>query len=184
MRRIRALRVASAMAISILVAGLVASCAGPMVMPTPTEELTREPTPQVPPANASLGDTWIRPADGAVIVYVPAGEFLYGPGSMTSIPEQRIHLDAFWIDRTEVTNVQYAHCVADGGCSEPLYTVPYEDPARANHPVIWISRGEAEEYCKWAGARLPMRRVRQAFSIVLAVLYHCEVLARMHGMLR
>jgi hypothetical protein len=31
-----------------------------------------------PPAEAVLHDTWIRPADGMVQAYVPAGEFLMG----------------------------------------------------------------------------------------------------------
>lgn len=111
--------------------------------------------PVGPPAQASGGDTWTRPADGATMVYVPAGEFPYGPGSSEDVPDRRVYLDAYWIDRTEVTNAQYACCVADGVCLEPIYTVPYEDPARADHPVVAISHGEAETFCAWAGGRLP-----------------------------
>lgn len=99
--------------------------------------------------------TKVRERDGAIMVFVPAGEFPYGPGSTTDVPGQRFYLDAFWMDQTEVTNAQYARCVADGGCPEPLYTLPYEDPARADHPIIQISYGEAEAYCAWAGGRLP-----------------------------
>ncbi len=141
----KTLRVLSAMAILLL------SCACSKATPGVPETLQTEP-----PTEASLGDTWTRPADGAVMAYVPAGEFPYGPGSTTDVPERRFYLDAFWIDRTEVTNAQYARCVADGACLEPLHTVPYEDPSRADHPVVAISHGEAETYCMWASARLPL----------------------------
>jgi len=133
---------------------LAVSCAGPVSRPTPTAEWIRERLSS--PVEASWGDTWIRPADGAVMVYVPAGQFPYGPGSTADPPQQRVHLGAFWIDRTEVTNRQYDLCVAAGACHEPLLPGPYADPERVDHPVIWIGRFEAEEYCRWAGARLPM----------------------------
>ena len=89
------------------------------------------------------------------MVFVPAGDFPYGPGSAEEVPAQRANVEAFWIDRTEVTNDQYAKCVAEGGCDEPLYRIPFEDPARADHPVMWVGLREAEAYCQWAGARLP-----------------------------
>ena len=113
------------------------------------------PTRQVPPAGGLAGETWTRPSDGAVMVFVPAGDFPYGPGSTEEVPEQRASVDAFWIDRTEVTNRQYAMCVAEGGCDEPGYRTAFEDPTRADHPVMWIGLREAEAYCRWAGARLP-----------------------------
>ena len=153
---------ASAIA-SILAMGLAMSCTHPSgtikpsekPLASPTPSPIQEPTPQGPPINASPGDIWIRPVDDMPMVYIPAGEFPYGPGSTTDIPAQSTYLDAFWIDQTEVTNAQYARCVAEGGCSEPLYTNFYDDPAYADHPIIWISRTEAEAYCAWAGARLP-----------------------------
>ncbi len=132
------------------IAGSLASCAAP-----PTVTPPAAPTQAAPPAHASPGDTWVRPADGAVMVLVPAGEFPYGPGSASHPPQQKVHLDAFWIDRTEVTNVQYALCVSDGGCDAPLLETLYQDPARTRHPVVWVSHTEAEVYCAWAGARLP-----------------------------
>ena len=150
----KTLSVVRAVVEMVFAASQLLSCTGHSATPTATEELARQRTPC--PAEASLGDIWIRPADNAVMVYVLAGEFLYGPGRMTDVPKQLIVVDGFWIDRTEVTNAQYTLCVADGECEVPLLPGPYRDPARANYPVIWVSRMEAEAYCRWAGVRLPM----------------------------
>lgn len=139
---------------SLCIVGLLCSCAGDVAAPTPSAEL-RANWPSCPRQGAA-GGTWVRPADKAVMVYVPAGEFPYGPGSAADPPRQRIDLHVFWIDQTEVTNQQYALCVAAGGCDEPLLPGPYNDPERVRHPVMWVSRREAETYCRWAGARLPM----------------------------
>ena len=45
------------------------------ILPLPLLEACGTPTL---PINPSLGDTWIRPADGVVMVYVPAGRFKMG----------------------------------------------------------------------------------------------------------
>ena len=75
----------------------------------------------------SAGDTWTRPADGAEMVYIPAGEFLMGStdddpdAGDDQKPQHTVYLDAFWIDKTEVTNAQYRKCVEAGACEEPPY---------------------------------------------------------------
>ena len=143
--------------------GLLAACGGSISTATP---------------EANLGDTWTRPADGMVMVYVPGGEFQMGSSEAEidaaselceqeiasgicskeefgcESPQHTVTLDAFWIDRTEVTNAQYALCVADGDCEASSYT----DDVRfngANYPVGGVRRHGAEDYCAWAGARLP-----------------------------
>ena len=59
------------------------------------------------------GETSTRPADGMAMVYVPAGEFLMGSpdgeGRNDEQPQHTVDLDAFWIDRYEVTNDQYGN---------------------------------------------------------------------------
>ena len=71
--------------------------------------------------------------------------------------EQPLHtvaLDAFWIDQTEVTNAQYALCVADGVCDEAGY-VDAADLNAHDQPVVGVSWYNANTYCEWANARLP-----------------------------
>jgi len=70
-------------------------------------------------------------------------------------PQQNVSLAAFYIDRTEVTNAQYALCVAAAGCDPPLDTVRYDDPAYTNHPVTNVTWAQSASYCAWAGKRLP-----------------------------
>jgi serine/threonine-protein kinase len=94
--------------------------AAPSETPAPTQAVT--PTPDLPPVQAVLGDSWTRPADGMVMVYVPAGSFLMGSSqesdpfaAESEQPPHEVALDAFWIDQTEVTNAQFAQFVADTG---------------------------------------------------------------------
>lgn len=67
----------------------------------------------------------------------------------------------FKMDVTEVTNIQYDHCVARGGCEKPRYTNSgdyddYRDESRFDeHPVVQVTYAEAQKYCAWRGKRLP-----------------------------
>ena len=76
-------------------------------------------------------------------------------------PAHRVALDGFWLDCTEVTNGQYRGCVEAGACTPPVdagsYTRDsyYGDAAYDSYPVVWVTWGQAAEYCAWAGARLP-----------------------------
>jgi TolB protein len=93
------------------------------------------------------------------MVYVPGGEFRMGAVRKLDALVHTVTLDSFWIDRTEVTNTYYSRCVAAGACSAPTtcsWGEPtYEDPAKADHPVICVSWQAARTYCQWAGGRLP-----------------------------
>ena len=91
------------------------------------------------------------------MVYVPAGEFIMGSdeGESDEQPLHTVYLDAFFVDRTEVTNAQYRKCVEAGACSQPYDTGWYNDPNRAEHPVVWVDWKQANAYCQWEGRRLP-----------------------------
>ncbi len=143
--------------------------AAPTVLPdTPTDTPTPTSTP-TPTATATpqVGDILSVPLPEGEMevarVFVPRGSFLMGTddGATDEGPEHEVRLDAFWMDRTEVTNEQYAACVAAGECSEPKSFASY---SRANYyladgfagfPVIHVTWYDARRYCTWAGGSLP-----------------------------
>jgi formylglycine-generating enzyme required for sulfatase activity len=102
-----------------------------------------------------------------VLIYIPAGEFLMGskqgaPGASTDqYPQRAVYLDAYWIDQHEVTNAQYAKCVAARKCQLPLITKSmngssyYGTAEFANYPLVYVLWNDARTYCAWAGRRLP-----------------------------
>jgi formylglycine-generating enzyme required for sulfatase activity len=150
----------------------------------PTSTLTAIPTESPTPWPLSqTGATRVWEKDDSVMVYVPAGTFWMGStsaeiedavaacvaGGGSEIPCRRscgaegprheIYLDAFWIDRTEVTNAQYHKCVEAGVCEKPTtcnWGAPtYNDDSKADHPVVCVDWNDARTYCQWAGKRLP-----------------------------
>ena len=103
-------------------------------------------------AELSAGTMRINPIDEAEIVYVPAGKFLMGSesGDPDKSPEHEVYLSAYWIYKYEVTNAQYRLCIQAGECSGDIENYPAN-----NYPVsdaLWF---HAENYCEWAGGRLP-----------------------------
>jgi formylglycine-generating enzyme required for sulfatase activity len=101
------------------------------------------------------------------MVFVPAGEFLMGSSDADKDagsdekPQHTVYLDAFWIDKYEVTNAQYKQCVGAGRCQQPSTTSSstrssyYGDSKYDNYPVIGVSWRDAILFCEWAGKRLP-----------------------------
>lgn len=93
------------------------------------------------------------------MVYVPAGEFIMGSNDSTSeeYPEHKVYLDAFYIDKYEVTNAAYKKFIDATGYENipPIWTGTNYPKGKANYPVVDITWYSALEYCKWAGKRLP-----------------------------
>jgi len=84
------------------------------------------------------------------MVHVPEGTFLSGKEG-----ESR-YLPAFYIDRTEVTNAQYAAFVKATGHPAPSHFAGGSPPAgKGDHPVVNVALPDALAYAKWAGKRLP-----------------------------
>jgi len=157
------------------------------------------------PSEPGVGKTLIRPADGMVMVYVPAGQFKMGapglewirwPQSKRALkrmyyrpflfvdetPQHVVHLDAFWIDQTEVTVAMFHKFIeATGyittaereGWGRPWTDGPKElewrkvngadwqhprgpgSTAEDNHPVTQVSWEDSAAYCQWVGGQLP-----------------------------
>jgi formylglycine-generating enzyme required for sulfatase activity len=76
-------------------------------------------------------------------------------------PMHAVTVDSLWIDRTEVTNAQYEQCVEAGACDPPaeIHTpdgdLYYGNSAYDDYPVVDVSWHKADQYCAWAGVRLP-----------------------------
>jgi len=137
----------------------------PTPTPTPLLQLTSAST-ELATQKLSAGSFKERPTDGMIMMYVPEGEFTMGitddlelrdvGDNVQDDPiEQKIILDSFWIDQTEVTNSMYGICVVSGECSLPYTTHYFDNPAFEDHPVSYIDWYQAKAYCEWAGGHLP-----------------------------
>ncbi len=126
------------------------------VSPEPTA--TAMPSPTVTPTSvvSTAIVTRTREHDGMVMIYVPAGEFMRGSeeGRNNERPVLPVYVDAFWFDRTEVTNAQWSLCVEAGVCRPSEYADD-RDYNAAEQPVVGVSWNDAVAYAAWVGGRLP-----------------------------
>lgn len=122
-------------------------------------------------------DCMVWDKDGKVMVRVSAGEFIY------SEDRQRMYLPEFWIDKTPVTNAEFARfvqatgykttaeqtgigCAHTGAKWEDLQGANWRHPGgpktdilcKANHPVVQVTWEDAAAYARWAGKRLPTQQ--------------------------
>lgn len=95
------------------------------------------------------------------MVEIPAGPFVRGTnaGGFNEQPERVIEVDAFVIDRFEVTNHQYQAFVAATGHRKAAppsrYAKNVAKMSGINQPVTYVSWNDAEAFCQWKGKRLP-----------------------------
>ncbi len=148
-------------------------CASSREVPRPAP-----PAKEAPPRRKGTHD----------MVLVPAGSFLRGsvalevkpPASgqyssavptrhgQDELPQRSIHLDAYYIDRYEVSVAQYKACYEAKACGHALWQDPgskfnvaknpysnFKSYVRPNQPVNGVSWLNARDYCKWRGKRLP-----------------------------
>ena len=125
-------------------------------------------------AQAPLMKAKTNPRDGAVMVWVPAGEFHMGstPKEITAAekslpaavkkmtpvrfkaeaPQHKIMLDGYWIYQNDVTVAQYRKfCTATKRAMPNAPDWGWLD----EHPMVNMTWDEALAYAKWVGAALP-----------------------------
>lgn len=101
-----------------------------------------------------------KPTPPPGMVYVEGGEFKMGSNDPNSYPNSRpeigpLHVDAFFLDQTEVTNKQYYEFVKAGHKPPPHWRNGIYPPGEASLPVYNISWQDAHEYAQSVGKRLP-----------------------------
>ena len=125
-------------------------------------------------APGPLSHKIISEVDGKAMVLVPAGKFIMGTnrtdtenthlkiGTVKPLykdqhPEHKVHLDAFYIDQYEVTNLEYKKFIDATQFPElPGHWEEGEFPKGGKDlPVTNITWREALTYALWAGKRLP-----------------------------
>jgi len=144
-------------------------------IPTPAPPAPAPPT--ATPYQGSLPLT-ITDQDGKTMVLVPAGPFLMGSTDADSAadsdekPQHEVYLDAYYIDKTEVTNAEFCRFLNEQGNQEEGGVTWLEidsgdcliersgsqfvpKAGYADHPVIMVSWYGAQAYAAWAGKRLP-----------------------------
>ncbi|NJL16916.1 MAG: formylglycine-generating enzyme family protein, partial [Nitrospira sp.] len=118
----------------------------------PTANGTAQPARTESPVHESVGK------DGAPMVLVPEGDFIMGSdkGDEDEAPAHRVHVNAFYIDKFEVTNGRFAKYVAAIQSEPPWGFSDKDTPViYADRPVRWVSWMDAIGYCLWVGKRLP-----------------------------
>lgn len=107
------------------------------------------------------------------MLYIPPGEFVMGSdhqdeegvsdefGLPVALyedewPKHRVFLEGYFIDELETTNGQYKEfLIATGHRAPPNWADINSKDGFLDHPVVYVNWFETNDYCKWAGKRLP-----------------------------
>ena len=108
-------------------------------------------------ARQSSGDRTTSGGSAKECITVPAGIFRSGENAT------EVDVSAFRIESHEVTNGQYesflAKCASGSSCGPRDVPSYWDDQGyletRRDHPVVFVSWGDASAYCRWTGGRLP-----------------------------
>ena len=127
----------------------------PAVVTTSPQPITPAHTPEL-----LAGQERVNPIDGAVMVYIPEGEFIMGSDKSKDnlayddgeFPQRKVYLDGYWIYKHEVTVAQYRKFCQGTGMQMPK--APrwgWQD----DYPIVNVTWNDAKAYCDWAGVQLP-----------------------------
>lgn len=130
------------------------------------------------PAASAVHNANSSAAEKERMIKVPAADFAMGCQDLLGTrcaqdmkPQHQVHVAEFYLDRTEVTVKEFRLCIDAGGCSKfneermQAGRKGYErrDNGKCNwfrderdqHPMNCVTWQQADEYCSWAGKRLP-----------------------------
>jgi gamma-glutamyl hercynylcysteine S-oxide synthase len=125
------------------------------------EPVETDPAPREEPG--SEGAEMVRVDGGEVEIGAEAWGFAYD----NERPRHTREVDPFWIDRTPVTNGEYAAFVEDTGAKPPMYwerngrngwartAMERTERLDPSLPVVHVTWHEADAFARWAGKRLP-----------------------------
>ncbi len=165
----------------LLAASLVSAISAIIALTVPRRDGPNASAPPVAPLSptATVSTPKVAPAPSCAegMVLVPGGKFFMGSDAREALdferPAHKVTLNAFCIDRTEVTVAAYRQCSDRGDCRraptkndwpditaaehaiyDPLCNA-VDPEGRANHPINCVDWSTADAYCRARGARLP-----------------------------
>ena len=121
--------------------------------------------------NKKSEDVSATPMDAVEMVEIPQGSFIMGSpdGEFDERPLHRVEIGSFYMDRYEVTNIQYQRFIL----ANPHWQkgkVRFEEAdynylndwdgnefpkGKEDHPVVYVSWYAANAYARWVGKSLP-----------------------------
>ncbi|MDA3837945.1 MAG: SUMF1/EgtB/PvdO family nonheme iron enzyme, partial [Candidatus Delongbacteria bacterium] len=100
--------------------------------------------------------------DNKKMVLIPTQSFEMGSdeGSNIEKPAHKAKVRAFYIDATEVTNIQFKRFLKESGYKQKGSLEHLKDKRfnKDNQPIVDVSYYDAVAYAKWAKKRLPTER--------------------------
>ena len=116
----------------------------------------KDESPGIPPTCTDADPAKMVPNP---LVDIPEGTFTMGCNPAVDSeckpdedPPHTVHVNAFTIDKYEVTLAQYLACVKDAKCTFPKCV--WDPCVNPDHPMACIIFGQAKSYCDWASKRL------------------------------
>lgn len=93
-------------------------------------------------------------ADPENMVLIPRGEFVMGSEEHQDEKPHNVVLDAYYIDKYEVSNNDYKEFMKATSHAAPAY---WDDPRlnKPEQPVVGVNWYDASSYCEYKGKRLP-----------------------------
>src|SRR5580658_1159607 len=98
------------------------------------------------------GDFWM----GRTFFFLPDAIGYFERDRQDDFPAHKVYLDAFYMDKSEVTNEEYAHFLAAKGGTKPWHWAGGQIPkGEEKYPVYNVDWYQADAFCGWDGKRLP-----------------------------